>query len=79
MTDRDKGHKRVINSNMACIVLYNILHNMRINEEWLGYGDLDNHEVEIGNVLEVQESNAEAKRASTRRHEEFRDLINLSL
>ena len=52
---------------------------MRDNEEWLGYHDADNRrEVEIGNA-EEQESNAEAKRAGTRRREELRDLINLSL
>ena len=75
--DKDKGHKRVINWTMACVVIHNILHSMRDNEEWLGYGD--NREVEIGNVLEEQESNAEGKHAGTRRREELRDLINLSL
>ena len=77
--DKDKGHKQVINWTMACVVLHNILHSMRDNEEWLGYHDGGNRaEVEIGNT-EEQESNAEAKRAGTRRREELRDLINLSL
>ena len=26
--DKDKGHKKVINWTMACVVLHNILHNL---------------------------------------------------
>ena len=78
-TDKQLGHRRVMNWTMACIVLHNILHGMKENEDWLAnelQKSSQEREHDSGQLQEShdQETNAEAKRTGTWRRNELRDL-----
>ena len=77
------GHRRVMNWTMACIVLHNILHGMKENEDWLAnelQKSSQEREHDSGQLQESrdQETNAEAKRAGTWRRNELRDLTAMA-
>ena len=72
-----------MNWTMACVVLHNILQGMKDNEDWLAdelQKSSQEREYDSGQLQESrdQETNAEAKRAGTWRHNELRDLAAMA-
>ena len=79
--DKQLGHRRVMNWTMACIVLHNILHGIKENEDWLAdelqkSGEREQHSQQQEH--RNQEANAEAKRAGIWRRNELRDLAAIA-
>ena len=72
--DQERGHRRVINWTMACIVLHNILHNIKENEDWLEVVQ-EREEQEEPEVPARNERYAEIQQAGMRRRDELRDLV----
>ena len=77
--DQERGHRRVINWTMACIVLHNILHNIRENEDWLEIqNEREVEEIEVeeeGPRVARNERYAEIQQAGMCRREELRNLM----
>ena len=75
--EKERGHTRVLNWTIACVVLHNILHGLRDN--WLEEVEEEGIEPEAENdrLIREEEANTEAKRAGVRRRTELRDLVTL--
>ena len=79
-TDKQLGHKKVMNWTMACIVLHNILHVMKENEDWLGIQESGRGEGDRSRWQEESrdpEGNAEAKHAGIQRRNELKHLVEV--
>ena len=68
--DRERGHKRVLNWTIACVVLHNFLQQTNDDNEWLQNEGVAEEEPENGG----QERYAEIQRAGMQRRDELRDL-----
>ena len=74
--DRDLGHKRVNHWTMACIVLHNLLHNMKDDESWIDRHTENQENQENQEIEEIeQEMRTESQKAGIRRRNELRELV----
>ena len=73
--DQERGHRRVMNWTMACLVLHNFLN--KVHDQWEEIRPNIQEDIEAPNQEEVVESNAELQQAGKRRRNELRERIRL--
>ena len=73
--DRIKGHNRVIEWTMACLVLHNLLLDFQDDDSWLEWS-IQNAEDEDTAISSTNDRNAkDEKRAGERRREDLKDRL----